>query len=128
MPIPNSTDTITYETSNPNITTLKDAVIIHIKLTFEMNGIDAAMKELNAMAAAFSFARDWPSIFNEATAFLLEKKRLAEQAEKERKEQRDAAVLEAIAQHGVNGQFNFLSGRESQAPYYSSSTGGHNNE
>ena len=98
-------------------TTLKDAVTRRITLTLKMDGIDAAKKKLDAMAVEFSFAPDWPDIYNEAMTLLLEQKRQADQAEAEHKKKMEEAWMKAIA--NINpGQFNYLPGKEAQAPYY----------
>ena len=105
-------------------TTLKDAVTRRIKLTLKMDGIDAAKKKLDAMAMDFSFAPDWPDIYNEAMTFLLEQKRQADQAEAEHKEKVEEAWINAMSTKGFSGQLNFLTGKEAKAPYYSTPMGG----
>ena len=114
---------INNETPTTN-TTLRDAVATRIAQTLEMDGIEAAKKELNTLATMFSFAPDWPIIFKEAMEYLLERKKQMEQTEEERRERKESAWINALAQHGINGQFNMLSGKEAQAPYYSTPMGG----
>lgn len=89
-----------------------------------MDGIDAAKAELKTMAEMFSFAADWPMIFSEATEYLLEQKRQADQAEAEHKQRMAQAWIDAIAKNGFSGQLNFLPGDQAKAPYYSSPMGG----
>ena len=105
-------------------TTLKDAVTRRIKLTLKMDGIDAAKKKLDAMAMDFSFAPDWPDIYNEAMTLLLEQKRQADQAEAEHKKKMEEAWMKAIA--NINpGQFNLLTGNEAKALFFPPPMGGH---
>ena len=114
---------INNETPTTN-TTLRDAVATRIAQTLEMDGIEAAKKELNTLATMFSFVLDWPIIFKEAMEYLLEQKRQMEQTEEERRERKESAWINALAQHGINGQFNMLPGKDAQAPYYSTPMGG----
>ena len=106
-------------------TTLKDAVTRRIKLTLKMDGIDAAKKKLDAMAMEFSFAPDWPDIYNEAMTFLLEQKRQADQAEAEHKKKMEKAWMKAVLEGAKSGQFNLLTGNEAKALFYPPTMGGH---
>ena len=90
-----------------------------------MDGIDAAKAELKAMAGMFSFVADWPSIYNEVAAYLMQQKRLADQVEAEHKEEIEKVWIGAMAKNGFSGQLNFLTGKDAQAPYYQKPIGGH---
>ena len=88
-----------------------------------MDGIDAAKVELKTLAEMFSFATDWPSIYNEVASYLMEQKKQAELAEAEHKEKMEEAWINAMAKNGFTGQFNFLTGKDAQAPYFSTLMG-----
>ena len=89
-----------------------------------MDGINAAKAELKTLAEMFSFAPDWPSIYNEVVSYLMEQKKQAEQAEAEHKEKVEEAWINAMSTKGFSGQLNFLTGKEAKAPYYSTPMGG----
>ena len=90
-----------------------------------MDGIDAAKAELKTMAEMFSFAADWPMIFSEATEYLLEQKRQADQAEAEHKQRMELALIDAMAKNGFTGQLNLLTGDKAKAPFFQQPMGGH---
>lgn len=124
MPITTSQNApINNETQTTN-TTLRAAVATRIKQTLEMDGINAAKAELKTLAEMFSFAPDWPSIYNEVVSYLMEQKKQAEQAEAEHKEKVEEAWINAMSTKGFSGQLNFLTGKEAKAPYYSTPMGG----
>lgn len=86
-------------------------------------GADAAMAEFRQMAVMFSGCQDWPDINNQVMAFLLEMKQQTDKVAAEQAAKRDAALIDALATHGLNGnQINFLSGQSAQAPYYGAPT------
>lgn len=124
MPITTSQNApINNETQTTN-TTLRTAVATRIKQTLEMDGIDAAKAELKMMAEMFSFAPDWPSIYNEVASYLMRQKKQAELAEAEHKEKMEEAWINAMAKNGFTGQLNFLTGKDATAPYFSTPMGG----
>ena len=124
MPITTSQNApINNETQTTN-TTLRTAVATRIKQTLEMDGIDAAKAELKMMAEMFSCIADWPSIYNDVVAYLMEQKKQADQAEAEHKEKVEEAWINAMATKNFAGQINFLTGNEAKAPYYSTPMGG----
>ena len=124
MPTPTSQSApINNETPTTN-TTLRDAVATHIAQTLEMDGLDAAKAELKTMAEMFSFAADWPSIYKEVASFLMEQKKLADQAEAEHKERMEQAWIDAIMENIHSGQFNLFTGKEPQVPFLASQIGG----
>ena len=124
MPITSSQNApIDNETLTTN-TTLRAAVATRIAQTLEMDGIDAAKAELKTLAEMFSFATDWPSIYNEVVAYLMEQKKQAELAEAEHKEKMEEAWINAITTNGLSGQFNFLTGKDATAPFFTPPMGG----
>lgn len=124
MPITSSQNSpINNETQTTN-TTLRAAVATRIKQTLEMDGIDAAKAELKMMAEMFSFATDWPSIYNEVASYLMRQKKQAELAEAEHKEKMEEAWINAMAKNGFTGQFNFLTGKDATAPFFTTPMGG----
>ena len=124
MPITSSQNApIDNETLTTN-TTLRAAVATRIAQTLEMDGIDAAKAELKTLAAMFSFATDWPSIYNEVVAYLMEQKKQAELAEAEHKEKMEEAWINAMAKNGFTGQLNFLTGKDATAPFFTTPMGG----
>jgi Na+-translocating ferredoxin:NAD+ oxidoreductase RnfG subunit len=124
MPITSSQNApIDNETQTTN-TTLRAAVATHIKQTLEMDGIDAAKAELKTLAEMFSFATDWPSIYNEVASYLMRQKKQAEQAEAEHKEKVEEAWINAMAKNGFTGQLNFLTGKDATAPFFTTPMGG----
>lgn len=114
---------INNETPTTN-TTLRTAVATRIAQALEMDGLEAAKRELNTMAAMFSFAPDWPSIYTEAASYLMEQKRQADQAEAAHKERIEKTWIDVMTKKAQSGQFNMFTGREAQAPYYSAQMGG----
>ena len=123
MPITSSQNApIDNETLTTN-TTLRAAVATRIAQTLEMDGIDAAKAELKTLAEMFSFAPDWPSIYNEVASYLMRQKKQAELAEAEHKEKMEEAWINAMATKNFAGQINFLTGNEAKAPYYSTLMG-----
>lgn len=88
----------------------------------QSDGADAAMAEFNQMTVFFSGCRDWPDIYKEVMAFLLEMKQQTDHAEAERVAKSEASLLRALAANGLNGQTNILFGQSAQAPYYGAST------
>lgn len=124
MPITSSQNApIDNETLTTN-TTLRAAVATRIEQTLEMDGIDAAKAELKVMAAMFSCIADWPSIYNEMASYLMKQKKLADQAEAEHKEKVEEAWINAITTNGLSGQFNFLTGKDATAPFFTPPMGG----
>lgn len=124
MPITSSQNApIDNETQTTN-TTLRAAVATHIKQTLEMDGIDAAKAELKTLAEMFSFATDWPSIYNEVASYLMRQKKQAELAEAEHKEKMEEAWINAMAKNGFTGQLNFLTGKDATAPFFTTPMGG----
>lgn len=124
MPITTSQNApINNETQTTN-TTLRTAVATRIKQTLEMDGLDAAKAELKMMAEMFSFAPDWPSIYNEVASYLMRQKKQAEQAEAEHKEKVEEAWINAMAKNGFTGQLNFLTGKDATAPFFTTPMGG----
>ena len=124
MPITTSQNApINNETQTTN-TTLRTAVATRIKQTLEMDGIDAAKAELKMMAEMFSCIADWPSIYNEVVAYLMEQKKQADQAEAEHKEKMEEAWINAMAKNGFTGQLNFLTGKDATAPFFTTPMGG----
>lgn len=124
MPITSSQNApIDNETLTTN-TTLRAAVATHIKQTLEMDGIDAAKAELKTLAEMFSFATDWPSIYNEVASYLMRQKKQAELAEAEHKEKMEEAWINAMAKNGFTGQLNFLTGKDATAPFFTTPMGG----
>lgn len=101
---------------------LKSALLNRIKQTFNLMGADAAMAEFNQMTVMFSGCGDWPDIYKEVMAFLLEMKQQTDHAEAERVAKSEASLLRALAANGLNGQTNILFGQSAQAPYYGTST------
>lgn len=124
MPITSSQNApIDNETLTTN-TTLRTAVATRIKQTLEMDGLDAAKAELKMMAEMFSFATDWPSIYNEVASYLMRQKKQAELAEAEHKEKMEEAWINAMAKNGFTGQLNFLTGKDATAPFFTTPMGG----
>lgn len=124
MPITSSQNApINNETQTTN-TTLRDAVAKRIAQTLEMDGIDAAKAELKTLAEMFSFATDWPSIYNEVASYLMRQKKQAELAEAEHKEKMEEAWINAMAKNGFTGQLNFLTGKDATAPFFTTPMGG----
>lgn len=109
-------------------TSLREAVVGHVGQFFELHGLDETMAEFNKMKLMFSGIRDWPDIEKEVMDFFIEKKRLAQQADIERQQQIDQALVTGLAKSISGGQVNLLIGTNSQAPFYSSTPtiGGHN--
>ena len=124
MPITSSQNApIDNETLTTN-TTLRAAVATRIAQTLEMDGIDAAKAELKTLAEMFSFAPDWPSIYNEVASYLMRQKKQAELAEAEHKEKMEEAWINAMAKNGFTGQLNFLTGKDATAPFLTTPMGG----
>ena len=124
MPITSSQNApIDNETLTTN-TTLRAAVATRIAHTLEMDGIDASKAELKTLAEMFSFATDWPSIYNEVASYLMRQKKQAELAEAEHKEKMEEAWINAMAKNGFTGQLNFLSGKDATAPFFTTPMGG----
>lgn len=109
-------------------TSLREAVVGHVGQFFELHGLDETMREFDKMKLMFSGVQDWPDIEKEVMDFIVEKKRLAHQADVERQQQIDQAIIVGLAKGISGGQVNLLTGSDSQAPYYSttSTAGGHN--
>ena len=124
MPITSSQNApIDNETLTTN-TSLRAAVATRIAHTLEMDGIDAAKAELKTLAEMFSFATDWPSIYNEVASYLMRQKKQAELAEAEHKEKMEEAWINAMAKNGFTGQLNFLTGKDATAPFFTTPMGG----
>lgn len=108
-------------------TSLREAVVVHIGQFFELHGLDETIRELDKMKLMFSGIQDWPDIEEEVLDFIVEKKRLVQQADIERQKQMDQALLVGLAKGISGGQVNLLTGTNPQAPFYSSTPtiGGH---
>ena len=111
-------------------TTLREVVVKRVTLSFELYGLEAAMKEFNDMKVMFSdLTPEWSDIAGEVLDFFLEKKRQAQEAAGEREQQINQMLADALAKNGiVANQLNLMPGSNPQAPYYSSTqttTGGH---
>lgn len=91
---------------------------------FGLYGLDVAMEKFDAMKVMFSGIKDWPDIEGEVTDFFMEKRRQAVQADSERQQQMDQAMVEGLVNGIRVGQANLLTGANSQAPYFSTSAVG----
>ena len=102
-------------------TTLREVVVKRVRLSFELHGLEEAMKEYEDIKVMFSdFAPDWSDIADEVLDFFKEKRRLAQEAAVEREQQMTQAMMDGLAKGVVANQLNQLLGSNSQAPYYSS--------
>lgn len=120
-------DTVKRTIRRKKETTLREAVVARVEQFFELHGLEAALRRFDDMKVDFSGIRDWPDIEKEVMDFFMEKRKLALQADGERKQQMDQAWIQGLAR-GVNGgQVVLQTGSNSQAPYYSttSTIGGH---
>jgi Na+-translocating ferredoxin:NAD+ oxidoreductase RnfG subunit len=124
MPITSSQNAPIDNETLTTSTTLRAAVATRIAHTLEMDGIDAAKAELKTLAEMFSFATDWPSIYNEVASYLMRQKKQAELAEAEHKEKMEEAWINAMAKNGFTGQLNFLTGKDATAPFFTTPMGG----
>ena len=106
-------------------TTLREAVVGRVVQSFELDGLDEARKVFEVMKGLFSGNHDWPDIEEEVMEFILEQKRLAVQADGERRLQMDKALIEGLSKGLATGQMNLLTGAAAQAFYHSTTTGGH---
>ena len=82
-------------------TTLREAVLGRVMLSFELDGIDVARRDFEQMRSLFSGTRDWPIIEEEVTAFFLEKKRQEKAVAGEREQQVNQMWVDALAKNGV---------------------------
>ena len=126
-------DTNSRTVRRKKATTLREVVVKRVKLTFELYGLEAAMKEFDEMKVKFSdLTPEWSDIASEVLDFFLEKKREAQEAAGEREQQINQMWADALAKNGiVANQLNLMPGSNPQAPYYSSTqatSGGVNNE
>jgi len=129
IPMPKE-DTTSRTKRRKKETTLREVVIKRVMLSFELYGLEAAMKEFNDVKVIFSdLTPEWSDIAGEVLDFFLEKKRQAQEAAGEREQQINQMWADALARNGiVTNQLNLMSGSNPQAPYYSSTqttTGGH---
>ena len=108
-------------------TSLREAVVGHVGQFFELHGLEETMGEFDKMKLMFSGVQDWPDIEEEVMNFIVEKKRLDHQADVERQQQMNQALLVGLAKGIGGGQVVLQTGTNSQAPYYSSTPtiGGH---
>lgn len=108
-------------------TSLREAVVGHVGQFFELHGLEETMGEFDKMKLMFSGVQDWPDIEEEVMDFIVEKKRLDHQADVERQQQMNQALLVGLAKGIGGGQVVLQTGTNSQAPYYSSTAtiGGH---
>lgn len=108
-------------------TSLREAVVVHIGQFFKLHGLDETIRELDKMKLMFSGIQDWPDIEEKVLDFIVEKKRLVQQADIERQKQMDQALLVGLVKGISGGQVNLLTGTNPQAPFYSSTPtiGGH---
>ena len=108
-------------------TSLREAVVANVGQFLELHGLDETMREFDKMKIMFSGIQDWPDIEEEVMYFIVEKKRRAHQADIERQQQMDQAMMMGLA-NGIGGrQVVLQTGTNSQAPFYSSTPtiGGH---
>lgn len=103
-------------------TTLREVVVKRVMLSFELFGLEAAMKEFDEMKVKFSdLTPEWSDIAGEVLDFFLEKKRQAQEAANEREQQNNQMWADALAKNGVvANQLNLMPGSNAKAPYYSS--------
>jgi len=82
-------------------TTLREVVVGRIKLSFELYGLEAAMKEFNDMKVMFSdLTPEWSDIASEVLAFFKEKKKLAQEVAAERERQIKQMYVD-VARNGI---------------------------
>jgi hypothetical protein len=129
IPMPKE-DTTSRTKRRKKETTLREVVIKRVMLSFELYGLEAAMKEFNDVKVIFSdLTPEWSDIAGEVLDFFLEKKRQAQEAAGEREQQINQMWADALAKNGIiTNQLNMMPGNNPQAPYYSSTqtkTGGH---
>jgi hypothetical protein len=100
-----SSSSIMYEMTKSNTdlqeTTLREAVLGRVMLSFELDGIDVARRHFEQMRSLFSGNRDWPFIEKEVTAFFLERKRQEQATIGEREQQVNQMWVDALAKNGV---------------------------
>ena len=103
-------------------TTLREVVVKRVMLSFELFGLESAMKEFDEMKVKFSdLTPEWSDIAGEVLDFFLEKKRQAQEAANEREQQNNQMWADALAKNGVvANQLNLMPGSNAKAPYYSS--------
>lgn len=120
-------DTARRTTRKKKDTTLKEAVVGRVAQFFELHGLDETMGEFDKMKIMFSGVQDWPDIEEEVMEFFIEKRRQAQQADGERQQQIDQALVIGLAKGISGGQVNLLTGANSKSPFYSSTPtlGGH---
>lgn len=108
-------------------TSLREAVVRHVKRFFKLHGLDETMGEFDKMKLMFSGEQDWPDIEEEVTNFFIEEKQLARQAGGERQQQIDQALVVGLSKGISGGQVVLQAGTHSEAPYFSSTPtmGGH---
>lgn len=121
IPMPKE-DTTSRTKRRKKETTLREVVVKRVKLSFELVGLEAAMKEFDEMKVKFSdLTPEWSDIAGEVLDFFLEKKRQAQEAADEREQQNNQMWADALAKNGVvANQLNLMSGSNAKAPYYSS--------
>ncbi len=105
-------DTNSRTVRRKKATTLREVVVKRVKLTFELYGLEAAMKEFDEMKVKFSdLTPEWSDIASEVLDFFLEKKREAQEAAGEREQQINQMWADALAKNGiVANQLNLMPG------------------
>ena len=121
IPMPKE-DTTSRTKRNKKETTLREVVVKRVKLSFELYGLDVAMKEFDEMKVKFSdLTPEWSDIASEVLEFFLEKKKRAQEAADEREKQNNQIWANALAKNGVvANQLNLMPGSNAKATYYSS--------
>ena len=121
IPMPKE-DTYSRTKRSKKETTLREVVVKRVKLSFELYGLDVAMKEFDEMKVKFSdLTPEWSDIASEVLEFFLEKKKRAQEAADEREKQNNQIWANALAKNGVvTNQLNLMPGSNAKAPYYSS--------
>lgn len=121
IPMPKE-DTYSRTKRSKKETTLREVVVKRVKLSFELYGLDVAMKEFDEMKVKFSdLTPEWSDIASEVLEFFLEKKKRAQEAADEREKQNNQIWANALAKNGVvANQLNLMPGSNAKAPYYSS--------
>ena len=77
-------------------TTLRDAIMKCIGQCFELHGLEDTIQKFYDLKKDFGANYDWADIEDEVMAFIKEKKRLAEEAVKERQRQMDQAMIHGL--------------------------------
>jgi hypothetical protein len=122
-----SQDTARQTQRKEKETSLREAVTGMVRRLFESDGLETAKEGFEKARALFAFAPGWHDIEEEVHQFFVEKRREALQAERERQQQLDSAMVEGLAKGIDVNQANLLTGAYSQAAYQltTSTIGGH---